>query len=179
MTPIYTCSFKGMTRKYLGHRFKNYQHRKRHFNEPMQETVYIFRHRTCCFMQINQFYVRPFGSFCWCMLHTVIILDTMRHLPWLCWMVRHLGWSAPLPKTADPKLDTDSEKASGSSVVGQWDGSFEYPKHKTCFGWEIKKIIFQYALLSGGLVLWMGTLTGCLLCREGHPLCRLKNPTVI
>ena len=23
-------------------------------------------------------------------------------------MVRHLGWSAPLPKTADPELDTDS-----------------------------------------------------------------------
>ena len=61
----------------------------------------------------------------------------------------------------------------------QWDGSFEYPKHKTCFRWEIKKVIFQYALLSGGLVLWMGTLTGCPLCREGHPLCRLKNPTVI
>ena len=46
MIRIYTCSFKGMT-KYLGHRFKNYQHRTRHFNEPMQETVYIFRHRTC------------------------------------------------------------------------------------------------------------------------------------
>ena len=25
----------------------------------------------------------------------------------------------------------------------------------------------------------IGTLTGCPLCREGHPLCRLKNPTVI
>ena len=32
------------------------------------------------------------------MHHTVIILDAMRHLPCLCWMVRHLGWSAPLPK---------------------------------------------------------------------------------
>ena len=30
MIPIYTCSFKGIARKYLGHRFKNYQHRKRH-----------------------------------------------------------------------------------------------------------------------------------------------------
>ena len=38
-----------MTRKYLGHRFKNYQHRKRHFNEPMQATVYIFRYRTWLF----------------------------------------------------------------------------------------------------------------------------------
>ena len=89
MIRIYTCSFKGMTRKYLGHRFKNYQHRKWHFNELMQETVYIFRHRTCCIMQINQFYMRLFGSFGWCMPHTVIILDTMRHLPCLCWMVRH------------------------------------------------------------------------------------------
>ena len=32
------------------------------------------------------------------MFYTVIILDTMRHLPCLCWMIRHLGWSAPLPK---------------------------------------------------------------------------------
>ena len=31
-----------MTRKYLGHPFKNYQHNKRHFNEPMQATVHIF-----------------------------------------------------------------------------------------------------------------------------------------
>ena len=28
-------------------------------------------------------------------------------------------------------------------------------------------------------VLWIGMLTGCPLCRESHPLCRLKNPTVI
>ena len=26
---------------------------------------------------------------------------------------------------------------------------------------------------------YFGTLTGCLLCRESHPLCRLNNPTVI
>ena len=29
------------------------------------------------------------------------------------------------------------------------------------------------------IVLRMGALTGCPLCRESHPLCRLKNPTVI
>ena len=29
------------------------------------------------------------------------------------------------------------------------------------------------------IVLRIGTLTGCTLCRESHPLCRLKNPTVI
>ena len=97
-----------MAGKYWGHRFKKYQHNKRHFNEPMQATVYIFRHRTCCFLQINQFYVRWFGSFGWWILYTVNILDTIRHLPCLCWMFRHLGCSAPLPKTADPQLDIDS-----------------------------------------------------------------------
>ena len=30
------------------------------------------------------------------------------------------------------------------------DGSFEYPQH-ICFGWEIRKILFSYALLSWGL----------------------------
>ena len=95
---IYACSYKGMTGKYWGHRFKKYQHNKRHFNEPMQANVYIFRHRTCCFTQINQFYVGWFGSFGWFMLNTVTMLDTKRHLPWLCWMFRHLGWSVPLPK---------------------------------------------------------------------------------
>ena len=29
------------------------------------------------------------------------------------------------------------------------------------------------------IVLRSGTLTGCPLCRESHPLCRFKNPTVI
>ena len=29
------------------------------------------------------------------------------------------------------------------------------------------------------ILLRIGTLTGCPLCRESHPLCRLKNPTVI
>ena len=29
------------------------------------------------------------------------------------------------------------------------------------------------------IVLRTGTLTGCPLCRESHPLCRLKNPMVI
>ena len=29
------------------------------------------------------------------------------------------------------------------------------------------------------IILQIGTLTGCPQCRESHPLCRLKNPTVI
>ena len=49
----YECSFKGMTRTYLGHGFKNYLHNNRHFNVPMQATVYIIRHISCYFMWIN------------------------------------------------------------------------------------------------------------------------------
>ena len=37
--------FKGVTRKYLGQRFKNYLHNYRHFNVLMQGTV---RHDKCC-----------------------------------------------------------------------------------------------------------------------------------
>ena len=40
---------------------------------------------------------------------------------------------------------------------------------------NIFRCIFFLALT----VLQDRTLTGCPLCRESHPLCRLKNPTVI
>ena len=40
-------------------------------------------------------------------------------------------------------------------------------------------VSFAGMTLDKCMVLWIGTLTGCPLCREGHPLCRLKNPTVI
>ena len=33
--------------------------------------------------------------------------------------------------------------------------------------------------LDKSIVLRIGRLTECPLCRESHPLCRLKNPTVI
>ena len=157
-----------MTGKYWGHRFKKYQHNKRHFNEPMQATVYIFRQRTCCFLQINQFYVRWFGSFGWWMFYTVNILDTIRHLPCLCWMFRHLGCSAPLPKTADPQLDTDSELSKNNSR--KIANIFLSISLNMCFGCSTepslfllstnniimfwlrnKKIIFSYTLSSGGL----------------------------
>ena len=40
-------------------------------------------------------------------------------------------------------------------------------------------VSFTGMTLDKCIVLQIGTLTGCPLCRESHPLCRLKNPTVI
>ena len=40
-------------------------------------------------------------------------------------------------------------------------------------------VSFAGMTLDKCIVLWIGTLTGCPLCRESHTLCRLKNPTVI
>ena len=40
-------------------------------------------------------------------------------------------------------------------------------------------VSFAGMTLDKCIVLRIGTLTGCLLCRESHTLCRLKNPTVI
>ena len=45
-----------------------------------------------------------------------------------------------------------------------------------------EKILFKdmsYLELDKCIVLRIGTLTRYPLCRESHPLCRLKNPTVI
>ena len=39
-------------------------------------------------------------------------------------------------------------------------------------------VSFAGMTLDKCIVLRIGTLTGCPLCRESHPLCRLKNPTV-
>ena len=40
-------------------------------------------------------------------------------------------------------------------------------------------VSFAGMTLDKCIVLRIRTLTGCPLCRESHPLCRLKNPTVI
>ena len=40
-------------------------------------------------------------------------------------------------------------------------------------------VSFAGMTLDKCIVLRIGTLTGWPLCRESHPLCRLKNPTVI
>ena len=41
------------------------------------------------------------------------------------------------------------------------------------------KHAFSGMTLDKCILLQFGTLTGCPLCRESHPLCRLRNPTVI
>ena len=43
----------------------------------------------------------------------------------------------------------------------------------------LDNIFFLRLMPDKCIVLRIGTLTGCPLCRESHPLCRLKNPTVI
>ena len=40
-------------------------------------------------------------------------------------------------------------------------------------------VLFAGMTLDKSIDLRMETLTGCPLCRESHPLCRLKSPTVI
>ena len=40
-------------------------------------------------------------------------------------------------------------------------------------------VSFAVMTLNECTILQIGTLTGCPLCRESHPLCRLKNITVI
>ena len=40
-------------------------------------------------------------------------------------------------------------------------------------------VSFAGMTLDKCIVLRIVTLNGCPLCRESHPLCRLKNPTVI
>ena len=39
-------------------------------------------------------------------------------------------------------------------------------------------VSFAGMMLDKCAVLWIGTLTGSPLCRESHPMCRLKNPKV-
>ena len=40
-------------------------------------------------------------------------------------------------------------------------------------------VLFAGITLNTCAVLWIGTLTGGPLCWESHPLCRLKNSTVV
>ena len=53
-----------------------------------------------------------------------------------------------------------------------WRGKFRSPN-------TLSLVSFAGSTLDKCIVLWIGTLTGCPLCKESHPLCRLKNPTVI
>ena len=60
-----------------------------------------------------------------------------------------------------PRFDPDSRR-----------GKFRCPN-------TLSLVSFAGMTLNKCAVLRIGTLTGCPLCRESHPLCRLKNPTVI
>ena len=58
-----------------------------------------------------------------------------------------------------------------SKEPSHWDGSFEYSQHM--FGWEIKKIIFQYAFFSGGLriacIFQACAIIACTYCHDILP----------
>ena len=47
------------------------------------------------------------------------------------------------------------------------------------FGVRTRLVSFAGMTLDKCIILRIETLTGCPLCRKSHPLCRLKNPTVI
>ena len=75
----------------------------------------------------------------------------------------------------------------GSSVVRQLPLVLEVigsipARVKEKFGVRTRRSLVSYAgktLDIKCIVLWIWTLTGCPLYRESHPLCWLKNPTVI
>ena len=70
---------------------------------------------------------------------------------------------------------TVSQKKSGTSKKIQWDFQIS----------RVGSLDFLDLKVNGSpvrlkcIVLWVGMLTGCPLCRESHPLCRLKNPMII
>ena len=70
---------------------------------------------------------------------------------------RHL----PLVLELGPRLDPPSRR-----------GKFRCPN-------TLSLVSFEGMTLGKCIIIRIGTLTGCLLCRESHPLCRLKYTTVI
>ena len=79
-------------------------------------------------------------------------------------------------------LDPDMHRKHGSSVVrgpslvleipGSIPARRESPN-------TLSLVSFAGMTLAKSIDLRMETLTGCPMCRESHPLCRLKNPMVI
>ena len=102
--------FQRNYKKIFGSPLQKYLHNNRLFNVLMQATVYI-----CIYVYISPhnllFYVDK------SILHSLIWLvwllysqhfDKMKHLPSsVCWLLGHVGWSAPLPKKAYPELNPD------------------------------------------------------------------------
>ena len=67
----------------------------------------------------------------------------------------------------------------GLFVVSQGLGIYYFYCLAVEAGNTLSLVSFAGMTLDKCIVLRIGTLTGCPLCRESHPLCRLKNPTVI
>ena len=74
----------------------------------------------------------------------------------------------------------------GSSVVSALAFGARGPRFDPCLPpgklWcpnTLSLVSFAGMTLVKCIVLQIGTLTGCPLCRESHLLCRLKNPTMI
>ena len=74
----------------------------------------------------------------------------------------------------------------GSSVVSALASGARGPRFDPLSGRgkfrspnTLSLVSFAGMTLDKCIVPRIGTLTGCPLCRESHPLCRLKNPTVI
>ena len=74
----------------------------------------------------------------------------------------------------------------GSSVVSALASGARGPRFDSCSRRgrfrspnTLSLVSFAGMTLDKCIVLRIGTLTGCPLCRESHPLCRLKNPTII
>ena len=70
----------------------------------------------------------------------------------------------------------------GSSVVSALAsgarGPSSIPAHSESLN-TLSLVSFAGMELDKSIELRMGTLTGCALCRESNPLCRLKNPIVM
>ena len=66
-------------------------------------------------------------------------------------------------------IDHQHFTASSSAAKSTWD--FWCPN-------TLSLVLFAGMTLDKCIVLRIGMLTGCPICRESHPLCRLKNPTV-
>ena len=66
-------------------------------------------------------------------------------------------------------------------AAGARSPSFDYGRGEENFQSlnTLSLVSFAGMTLDKGIVHLIRTLTGCPLCRESHPLCRLKNPTVI
>ena len=89
-------------------------------------------------------------------------------------------------KNTHTKSVNPDETKRGSSVVGALVSSIflvvvEVPGSRKI---SVSEHAFPYVSFAGMTldkcaVLRIVTLTRCPLCRESHPLCRLKNPTVI